>query len=82
MIDDFTDHPQTIGELRSERSQSCIDWKPRDARAAAMVGGATRKVTSNLRMASLSDFRNYLPESSHIRRSSAATGKGGEMPWK
>ena len=28
--DDFSNHPPTVGELRSGKSQSARDWKPRD----------------------------------------------------
>jgi len=27
---DYKDHPPTIGELRSDKTQSCSDWTPRD----------------------------------------------------
>lgn len=29
-MDDFSDAPTTIGELRAERSKKCEDWSPRD----------------------------------------------------
>lgn len=30
-IENFADAPRTIGEIRSEKTQSALDWKPRDA---------------------------------------------------
>ena len=30
-IDNFKDHPQTIGEIRSDKSDNARDWSPRDA---------------------------------------------------
>jgi hypothetical protein len=34
--DNFADHPKTIGELRSDRTDSCGDWTPRDALIAVL----------------------------------------------
>ena len=31
MIDNFKDYPTTIGEARSDRTDSSSDWTPRDA---------------------------------------------------
>jgi hypothetical protein len=31
MIEHFADHPKTIGQHRSDRTQLCSDWEPRDA---------------------------------------------------
>ena len=31
MTEDFKDHPQTMGELRSDKTRNALDWKPRDA---------------------------------------------------
>lgn len=31
MLDDFSNHPPTIGEVRSERTRLASDWTPRDA---------------------------------------------------
>lgn len=30
-MDSFKDHPDTIGELRSDKSENAADWTPRDA---------------------------------------------------
>ena len=30
-MDNFADAPRTIGELKSDKTQSACDWKPRDA---------------------------------------------------
>lgn len=30
-MDSYKDHPDTIGELRSDKSQNAQDWTPRDA---------------------------------------------------
>lgn len=30
MMDNFADHPPTLGEIRSNKSESCTDWSPRD----------------------------------------------------
>ena len=27
----FADNPRTIGEIRSDKTEDCADWKPRDA---------------------------------------------------
>lgn len=27
----FADHPESIGEIRANKSESCSDWTPRDA---------------------------------------------------
>lgn len=29
--DNFADHPLSIGDIRSEKTQSAADWSPRDA---------------------------------------------------
>jgi hypothetical protein len=31
MMDNFAAHPRSIGELRSDRTESSHDWTPRDA---------------------------------------------------
>jgi hypothetical protein len=31
MMDDFTDHPLSVAEIRANRSEECHDWTPRDA---------------------------------------------------
>lgn len=31
MTEDFSDHPQTMGDIRSDKSQNAKDWTPRDA---------------------------------------------------
>lgn len=31
MIDDFSNSPPSIGEIRCHKTQSALDWKPRDA---------------------------------------------------
>lgn len=36
MNDDFSDHPKTIGEIRSDKSQKAEHWSPRDALIAAL----------------------------------------------
>lgn len=30
-MDDFSQHPPSITEIRANRSQSCAEWTPRDA---------------------------------------------------
>ncbi len=30
-MESFADHPKSIGELRSDRTDRCTDWTPRDA---------------------------------------------------
>ncbi len=32
----FKDHPRSIGEARSDRSQKCYDWTPREALVAML----------------------------------------------
>lgn len=34
--DDFKDHPETVGELRSGKSEDSADWSPRDVLIAAL----------------------------------------------
>lgn len=31
MVDDFSEHPKSVAEIRSDRSQSASDWSARDA---------------------------------------------------
>ena len=30
VLENFADHPPTVGEMRSEKNQSMRDWQPRD----------------------------------------------------
>jgi len=30
-MDDFSEHPPTLGEIRSEKSERACDWTPREA---------------------------------------------------
>ena len=30
MIENFSDHPKTLSEIRSDKSESALDWEPRD----------------------------------------------------
>jgi hypothetical protein len=34
--DDFSNHPRTIGEIRSDRSDRAADWSPREALIAML----------------------------------------------
>lgn len=36
MNDDFSDHPKTIGEIRSDKSQRARDWSVKDALISAL----------------------------------------------
>lgn len=36
MTDNFADHPLSITELRSDKSQNAADWSPRDALISAL----------------------------------------------
>ena len=35
-VDNYKDYPQTIGELRSDKSDRATDWAPRDALIALL----------------------------------------------
>lgn len=38
MTDDFTNHPQSVTEIRAHKSQCPSDWTPRDALIEALRG--------------------------------------------
>lgn len=35
-MDDYANHPRTLGELRSDRTGNASDWSPRDVLIAAL----------------------------------------------
>jgi hypothetical protein len=35
-VSDYSNHPPTIGEIRSDKSESAADWSPRDALITAL----------------------------------------------
>ena len=69
--DSFKDHPQSIGELKSDRTDDCKDWTPRDVLIHVLRGIDKGEINTSVLLVAWTESTEGRHSKGHFRVSSS-----------